>query len=140
VFEGISKASPFASLAEARSELERVMRLVEDEFSGIPENPNADNTTESDGRMYPPSDKYEVRQKCPSVRTFRQLAHKTSFGNNGAILIETLDGVAVLNLAGKDGREISDLLRENLDEANREGKSGQEGNGASSQRISRGQG
>jgi hypothetical protein len=108
----ISSAHPFASLQEARSAVEGIIRQVEDELSGIPENPKADETTVSDGRMYPPSDKYETKQKSPSVRTFRQLAHRTSFGENGAILIQTLAGSGVLDLPGKDGRRISDLLQE----------------------------
>ncbi len=117
VLRSISDARPFASLTEARSAIEGIFRQVEDQLSGIPENPKADETTVSDGRMYPPpSDRYEIKQKSPLVRAFRHVGHKTSFGENGAILIQTLDGSAVLDLSGKDGRRISDLLQERPNE------------------------
>jgi hypothetical protein len=92
--------------------VERIIRQVEDELSGIPENPKADETIVSDGRMYPPTDKRELKAISPLVRTFRHVGHKTSFGENGAILIQALDGSAMLDLSGKDGRRISDLLQE----------------------------
>jgi hypothetical protein len=114
----VTDASPFTSLEEARSALEQIMRQVEDKLSGVPEDPNADATTVTDGRMYPPTDRREIRQPCRSVRTFRQAGHKTSFGSNGAVLIETLDGAAILNLAGKDGRSVGDLRMESADERN----------------------
>jgi hypothetical protein len=116
VLRAITDAHPFESLDDARAALERVMRQVEDEYSGIPEDPQADEKTVSDGRMYPPTDRREIKQGCKSVRTFRHVGHKTSFGMNGSILIETLDGAAILDLAGKDGRSVNDLRRENVDE------------------------
>lgn len=126
VFEALREASPFASLDEARTTLERIMRQVEDELSGVPEDPDADTKTVSDGRMYPPTDRRELKTDCRSVRTFRQTAHRTSFGINGAIRVERIDGTTVLDLFGKDGRSIDDLRRENVNEQNpkAEGTSG----------------
>ena len=40
---------PFADGAAARMTLEEVMRAVEDELSGIPENPNAANAPTDEG-------------------------------------------------------------------------------------------
>lgn len=122
VLKQMTDAAPFASLMEARSTLEQIMREVEDKFSGVTEHPNPDAALASDGRMYPPSDKFEIKQGCPLVRSFRHVGHKTSFGENGAVLIETLDGNAILDLSGNDRRRVADLLRENADERDREGK------------------
>src|SRR4051812_27522635 len=109
----MTDAAPFPGLVEARSTLERIMRDVEDKLSGIPEHPNPDAALVSDGRMYPPSDKFEIKQGCRSVRSFRHVGHKTSFAENGAVLIETLEGKAILDLPGSDGRRVCDVLREN---------------------------
>lgn len=107
----LSDAAPFAGGAQARRRLEQIMKEVEDEFSGIPENPNA-ATSPPDGRMYPPNDNFEVMSNIPSVRVFRQLRHRTSFGDNGALRITKSDGSLMVDLAGEDGRFIGDLLAE----------------------------
>lgn len=91
------------------------MKAVEDEYSGIPENPDS-TTTGTDGRMYPPHDRFEIDSGSPRVRTFKQLRHRTSFGENGALRITTPDGTIVVDLAGADGISIAALLREDSNE------------------------
>jgi hypothetical protein len=85
------------------------MRQVEDMLSGIPEDPTSP-TAGTDGRMYPPDDRFEVDSGSGHVRTFKQLRHRTAFGDNGAIRITLSDGTIEIDLPGADGRLISDLL------------------------------
>ncbi len=112
VIAKLGDASPFNTGAEARSALEEIMRNVEDKYSGIPENPNA-ATSPTDGRMYPPSDEFEIASGSPKFRTFKQLRHRTSFGENGAVRITRPDGSIEIDLCGADGRSVADLLLEN---------------------------
>lgn len=111
ILRRLQAASPFSTAAEARAALERIMREVEDEFSWIPENPNS-ATSASDGRMYPPSDEFEIPSGSSKVRTFKQLRHRTSFGDNGAIRIARPDESVEIDLPGTDGRTVPDLLLE----------------------------
>lgn len=85
------------------------MTEVEDQLSGVPENPNA-ATILSDGRMYPPHDRFQIPSESSHVRTFKQLQHRTSFGENGAIRITRPDGSIEIDLPGADGRRVADLL------------------------------
>ncbi len=108
---------PFADDLQARAALEQVMRAVEDQYSGVPENPDAHLAAVSDGRMYPPHDKFQISSDSPLIRAFRQKGHRTFFGTNGAVRIERLDRVAEADLAGADGKTIADLLSETKSEA-----------------------
>jgi hypothetical protein len=110
--------APFSDGDRARAVLEGVMRAVEDQCSGIPENPDAHLARTSDGRMYPPHDKYEISSGSAHIRAFRQIGHRTFFGDNGALLIERLDGTAELDLSGTDGKKITDLRSETKSDAN----------------------
>jgi hypothetical protein len=104
-------AHPFADGGVARMTLEEVMRGVEDEMSGIPENPNS-AIAPRDGRMYPPDDQFEIESGSPFVRTFKQTRHRTSFGVNGSVLIVTSDGTVECDLPGLDGKKLVDLLEQ----------------------------
>ena len=114
----LEAAAPFETGAAARTELEAIIRDVEDRLSGVVGNVDsvAALTTQTDGRMYPPHDRFEVVSACPKVRTFKQLRHRTSFGENGAIRIETSDGQLVIDLAGADGKTIAVLYLESSHE------------------------
>ena len=114
----LRRSHPFANGVEARAAVERIMREVEDELSGIPENLHAADAQVTDGRMYPPHDAFEIKSDSPSVRTFKQTRHRTSFGENGAICITGVNGKLVLDLRGADGRNISELITEKCDERN----------------------
>jgi hypothetical protein len=91
------------------------MRAVEDEFSGVPENPDA-ATARSDGRMYPPHDDFEIASGSEDVRTFKQARHRTSFGENGALRISFGNGSIEVDLPGSDGRIVAELESETNDE------------------------
>jgi hypothetical protein len=111
-YRRLRAAHPFCTLAAARSAVEAVMREVEDELSGIPENPDA-SVGQTDGRMYPPHDDFEIDTGTTEVRTFRHKArHRTSFGNNGAIQITGVDGILIIDLPGSDGRTVATLMKE----------------------------
>jgi len=95
------------------------VREVEDEHSGIPEDPNAHLATVSDGRMYPPHDRFAFSSGSPRISAFGQTGHRTFFGDNGAVRIERRsDGTAEIDTPGTDGRTISDLRTETKREAN----------------------
>jgi hypothetical protein len=102
-------------LAEARATLEGIMKAVEDEHSGIPENPDS-TTAGTDGRMYPPHDRFEIEAGSPRIRIFKQFRHRTTFGENGALRITTPDGAVVIDLPGTDGKSIAALLEEDGNE------------------------
>jgi hypothetical protein len=103
-------ASPFRDGSHARAEIERIMRAVEDEFSGVPENPSAADMPTTDGRMYPPDDRFEVDSSSPRVRLFKQKRHRTWFGENGAFRIISWEGTVEIDLPGADGRTIDSLM------------------------------
>lgn len=100
IYRRLRNLAPFRDGDSARLGLEEVMRAVEDELSGVRENPNA-HKEPPDGRMYPPHEDYEAESNSPLIRTFRHNRHRTSFGINGSILIVGATGVIVLDLSAK---------------------------------------
>ena len=112
IMRRLRNAAPFADGDVARMTLEETMRAVEDELSGIPENPDSATAKVADGRMYPPDDRFEISSGSPLVRTFKQLRHRTSIGANGSMRIKRSDGDIDIDLAGADGKTITDLLQE----------------------------
>jgi hypothetical protein len=116
VMRRICAAAPFGDGAHAQTAMEEIMRMVEDEFSGIRENPDAHLALTTDGRMYPPHANNAIPSGSAHIRAFRQKGHRTFIGDNGALRIERLDGVAEIDLAGIDGRKIADLRAETENE------------------------
>jgi hypothetical protein len=115
----LSTAGPFRDGETARAALERIVREVEDEHSGIPEDPNAHLAKTSDGRMYPPHDRFAFASGSPRISAFGQTGHRTYFGNNGAVRIERRsDGTPEIDIPGADGQTINDLRMETKREAN----------------------
>jgi hypothetical protein len=110
--ERLQKAQPFSSGEEAYLRLAAILVDVEDEFSGIPNNPA---TWQTDGRLYPPQqDTKRIHPNCPSIVRYRSVAHNTLIGENGSIRIETITGQVVLNKCGADGLTVADLERGGL--------------------------
>ena len=87
----------------ARQLVAIVLTEVEDEFSGVPHQPQ---TMGVDGRMYPPlDDNMRSVEGWPDVKRFRNKGHNTYVRTNGAIRIEELPGRrVVLDKPGWDGR------------------------------------
>jgi hypothetical protein len=105
--ERLEAAGSANSLATALELLRTTLNAVEDEFSGVPNNPLL---WESDGRLYPPQeDSGRSVPDRPSVRRYRSVGHNTFVRQNGAIRIETVAGAIVLDKAGADGRRAFDL-------------------------------
>jgi hypothetical protein len=90
--------------------LSSTLNGVEDEFSGVPYNPEEPGT---DGRMYPPTERFRFPGwGHPGVRCYRQVAHATFVADNGAIQIHGRKGNELRQLLiekpGSDGRRVSD--------------------------------
>jgi hypothetical protein len=115
----LSNAAPLSDGAQARISLERIMREVEDEHSGVMEDLNAHLANTTDGRMYPPHDRFAFPSGSPRIKAFGQTGHRTFFGDNGAVRIERRsDGAVEIDIPGVDGKTIVDLRTENRREAN----------------------
>ena len=106
-FERLEAAPPASTADEALDLLANILNGVEDEHSGVENNPDA---WEDDGRMYPPKEdnRRDVPDR-PSLRRYRSAKHNTFIGLNGSIRIQDLSGKVGLDKPGRDGRKTHDL-------------------------------
>ena len=110
--ERLFRSPPFCSCEEAYLAVSTTLTAVEDEFSGIPNNPSAWQT---DGRLYPPQQ--DTKRAVPQSRAvfrYRSVAHNTFIAKNGSIRIETITGDVLLNKPGADGLAVADFERGGL--------------------------
>ncbi|MCS7471243.1 hypothetical protein NZK35_31700 [Stieleria sp. ICT_E10.1] len=93
-----------ATAKEALSLLREMLTVVEDEMSGIPNDPARWQT---DGRMYPPQDDnaWDVENRPDLVR-YRSRGHNPLIRDNGAIEIRDLQGNILLSKPGSDGNGV----------------------------------
>jgi len=96
---------------EAMALIASTLNKVEDEFSGVSYNPDEPGT---DGRMYPPNERFRYSKwERHGVRCYRQTAHATFVGANGAVEIRSRKGgeleEVVFEKPGKDGRRVRQL-------------------------------
>jgi hypothetical protein len=108
-FERLRAAYPAVNHDEAMALLSTTLNTVEDEFSGVPYNPEEPGT---DGRMYPPAGQFRYpKWERPEVRCYRQTAHATFVADNGAIEIRLRKGAELGEIRfekeGADGRKVS---------------------------------
>lgn len=84
----MESASLVATADEAMTLLAATLNAVEDEFSGVPNDPTGPN---ADKRMFPPLDEKYVFSVPgrEDLRGYFHVEHETIFGANGAILIRT---------------------------------------------------
>ena len=104
-FRRLEAAPPAATYQEARQLIADTLNRVEDESSGVPNNPG---TWIADGRMYPPEeDSIRAVPNRPDLVRFRNREHDTFVQSNGAIaIVEFTSRVRVLDKAGADGKRI----------------------------------
>ncbi|PAY19145.1 hypothetical protein CKO51_12315 [Rhodopirellula sp. SM50] len=100
----LESAGNVATAKEALSLLREMLTAVEDEMSGIPNDPARWQT---DGRMYPPQDDNarDVENRPDLVR-YRSRGHNTLIRDNGAIEIRDLQGNIFLSKPGSDGNGV----------------------------------
>jgi hypothetical protein len=116
ILVALLEAPPASDREEALALMKRVFAAVEDEHSGVPEEPYHPN------RIYPPVAAMERSvEGAPGLRRYRHTGHYTLIAENGAIVIRTLlrgvkDGVhsivgerTELDKAGFDGRRVADF-------------------------------
>lgn len=105
--ERLESAPPASTPDGALDLLAKTLNSVEDEHSGVANNPEA---WESDGRMYPPmeANRRDVPDR-PSLRRYRSAKHNTFTGLNGSIRVQDLSGKIMLDKPGSDGRKTHDL-------------------------------
>jgi hypothetical protein len=102
----LSDRSQTSSSDAAFSLIASTLNEVEDELSGVPNNPDS---WQSDGRLYPPQmDSRRAVPDYPDVTRYRSRAHNTFIASNGAIEIVSLSGEVVLQKPGADGRHVWD--------------------------------
>jgi hypothetical protein len=109
-FERLRAAEPASNHDAALELLATTLQSVEDEFSGVAYNPDEPGT---DGRMYPPETQFRyVAWEKAEVRCYRQTAHASFIGMNGAVEIRTRRGsdlgIIVFEKAGKDGKKVTE--------------------------------
>lgn len=98
--------APAAGGAEDALELITIiLNAVEDEHSGIPNDPTGPR---ADERMFPPIARYHFAvEGRPDLDGYRQKAHDTIVASNGAILIRVRKTMKVVfEKSGRDGRKV----------------------------------
>jgi len=97
-----------APAVETRDEAYKLLcdklNAVEDELTNIPYNIVLSAT---DGRMYPPlEDNARTKGECPGVTRYRSLRHNTRIADHGAIRIDEVKGICLLDKAGTSGKKV----------------------------------
>lgn len=107
VYDRLERFRPFNSFEDAYQSLVSILVAVEDEFTGIPNQPS---NHEWDGRLYPPQpDHWRKVPGYPNVTRMRSKGHFTFIAMNGALEIQVANtGVVMLSKAGADGRKVWD--------------------------------
>ena len=106
LYRRLAQVPRAATLDEALRMLTDILDRVEDELTGIPNDPCS---WRYDERIYPPQrDSMRAVQGHPDVARFRSVGHNPFIGTNGAIEIVSLDVTIGLRKTGADGRGVWD--------------------------------
>lgn len=103
LLERLAKAPLCRSHDEAYRLLSQELNAIEDEYSGVPFEPEK---WESDGRLYMPQrDNASLSPQHRGVIRYRSRSHWTFVADNGAFLIQEIPtNRVVLERPGEDGR------------------------------------
>jgi hypothetical protein len=101
--ERLSAAPPAASAEDALALVSKTLNEVEDEFTSIPYNPDL---WMDDGRMYPPQTDSCREDPAAGVVRYRSRRHHTRIHVSGAIRIEEVNGLCLLQKPGRNGQSI----------------------------------
>ncbi len=106
-FVRLGRFPPFTSFEEAYGRLVSTLEIVEDELTGIPNNPQ---NWKADGRLYPPQrDNWFEIPGHPGLTRMRTKAHNVYIASNGAIEIRMVrTGTVIFSKAGSDGKKVWD--------------------------------
>lgn len=105
--ERLSAEPPAGNEKGACQLLSKTLNEVEDEYTNIPY--DIDSWME-DGRMYPPQEDSKNNTDNDKVVRYRNKAHNTYIGHNGAIQIKDIRKKQILlDKPGADGKRIGDL-------------------------------
>jgi hypothetical protein len=110
-YDRLDEAPHASNHDEAMKLLADTLNGVENEFSGVPYNPEEPGT---DGRMYPPNEKFRyTKWERPGVHCYRQTRHATFVADNGAIEIRSRSGMELSETPsyekpGNDKRKVRD--------------------------------
>lgn len=88
-YERLGAAPAASTHDEAFALIRTTLDAVEDEHSGVPNNPQ---NFQTDGRLYPPQiDSVRKVEGLPDVLRYRSSNHNTFIGSNGAIEVRQID-------------------------------------------------
>lgn len=108
-FRRLLAAPRAGTLDEMYAQLCKILDEVEDELTGVPNNPM---NWQSDQRIYPPQkDASRDVAGHTLVTRFRSRRHNTYIGENGSVEIVTLSGRIEVQKPGLDGRGVWELGR-----------------------------
>lgn len=106
-YRRLMAAPAAATFDEALDQVTTILDAVEDELTGIPNDPA---NWRHDERIYPPQqDNLRPVAAHPQVARFRSVRHSTYIGTNGAVEIASTDGTVELRKPGMDGRGVWEL-------------------------------
>ncbi|MDX1990490.1 MAG: hypothetical protein SFV17_27600 [Candidatus Obscuribacter sp.] len=105
--ERLEAASPASTHAEAYTLIQTILNAVEDEHSGVPNNPQ---NWQTDGRLYPPQiDSVRKVYNFPWVLRYRSSNHNTFIASNGAIEVRQVYPEKIeCTKRGADGKGVWD--------------------------------
>jgi hypothetical protein len=104
-YERLQASSPAGTREEAYDLLCSILNAVEDEHSGVLNNPQ---NWQTDGRLYPPQqDRVYTVPGFPEVIRYNSFKHDTFVGSNGAIEVRSIaTGVVQFAKPGANGKGV----------------------------------
>jgi hypothetical protein len=104
-YERLQAAPAVSTRQEAYALLCSILDAVEDEFSGVPNNPPS---WQSDGRLYPPQqDRVYAVPGFPEVLRYNSFKHDTYIANNGAVEVRIIaTNVVQFSKPGANGKGV----------------------------------